>query len=322
MKIPLVSQYAPKEATTKYLKSGTGMLAASGQGLFSSAGIMGGGSIKIQGSEQGITKNLSEKLENLSDIDTDNLAVEISGYIGSALNEILRIGTRIKELNAKLENTEQGQGLNESLNQEISYLKNEIGRIVNSDQFKDALGAGQSVNSSMQHGVVSRRSLSGASGLLGDQFLNMVAGGKTGAVSQVVRGLEKLSSLAGGDSSDLAIKEIMGIAKNIIGVLKGKTAEEVEEQEEEGSQKPVYIHTPKASEASYGVAGNIALSFKSYQGKDLIRAVAMGTETRAEDLLQLSIKMPDSKEDKKEVQKKREAQKDFYSGLQNGVRLQ
>lgn len=321
MKIPLVSQYSNIGSGGSFIKP-TSFGFGGSLSLGSNGGL--GSALKINQSDESVKIDLEGKVEKLSEIDTDDRGIRIGGFMAGALSEIVRLSKRINDLKDNLNSSIGTEEEFAAKQEELIGLANEIERITTSDPFKDALNAAQSVASSMQYGAVSRRSLGGVSALLGDEFLRLVAGGRAGTVSQITRGLEKFSGVSANSllNDDSTANSLISLGSSLLNSLNNAPTEKEAEIKEEAAEEVVYIDPPTLSESSFATAGGIALSFKSYQGKDLIRAIASGHATDPDLLFQLSIKAPDEKDKNDKIKEDEDKSSENKSGVSNGLRVE
>ncbi|MCB0351866.1 MAG: hypothetical protein KDD64_00025 [Bdellovibrionales bacterium] len=283
MTIPLVGQKTIGSSSSPLINSTAGLGGTAGRfsAFRSTLNLSSAGS-----SEDAIRKSLEEE-QPLDEISPEeNGPLRVSGYLASALKELSRLAKDLKELEQKKEEGSPEEGLDDK----ILALQSEVSRIKTSDPFQRALEAGRSIEQSLQRGSVSKRALGSVSSLLGDDYLNLVASGATGAISTIQR---KLEDIASSDDPD----QLINAGKDILKALAGAKAPTKSEEEKEKESEITLIDVPRYSEQQFAAAGALALSLRTYESRDLLQAVAGGYITDPKHLTELILTPPKEDEE-------------------------
>lgn len=266
--IPLVGKGQNNTSASPYLRSSFNVLS----NLRNSN--VDGSTLRIRSAGDGaesdaIKKELSEEPLTAEEInERDDRGIRIGGYLGSALRELGRIAKRLEELQERID-SETNDERKLLLETEKATLTGEVDRIVTSDNFQEAITAANNIVSVLQNGQISRRSLSGANALLGDQFLDLAASGAIGAISTLSRGLEQLQGFDAESFVDSPSRpsSLTNLARELTKALQTRTSSQAETREVESKEQVTFVEAPEFSETSFQAAGDIALSLRIEAGR-------------------------------------------------------
>lgn len=246
--------------------------------------------------------------------------LKIKGFLAGALNELGTLSERLTKLQSRLDSELLNEEQRKGLQGELKQVKDELGRIVDSEPFKKTMEVVGSLTALIQNGSVSRRSLSSATALLGDDFINLAASGSLASVQTISHGLDRLSTLAQNDNVADFTKSIKEESNKLLGLLSRAPAKKQVVQEEQKQESIKLISPPELTQHSFESAGNLALSLRGYSGKDLLRAVAGGFVDNVESISQLIIEAPKKKdEEDDELEKVEKDKAKAQSATRNGL---
>ncbi len=249
-------------------------------------------------------QNTSQEAQEI--LQEEESPIRIQGFFESALREIGRLSKELLDVQDQMENAAAGVPGRELLEAQERLLSEEIQRIVQSDSFQRAVQVADAIETALQTGLVSRRSLSPATALLGDNFLQLASQGNGAAVASLSRGLQDLSDLQASDflASPAAVNAVQEKISQLLSRLQSARFQETPESKEGELESTPLTQAPESSDLSFQAAGEIAISMQMYSGKDLIRAVASGYATNSDELFQLRIESLRQKDDEESEQEK------------------
>lgn len=314
MTLPLVPQRQLGSSFSPYLKSSSSL--SLGQRNFRTFSL----SQRVSGDteEDAVRKTLEEKTENIEEVEKEeSSAMKVSGYLSSALRRLMTLSKEIDETQQDISD-DQNDPKNSLLQEKLDKLTGEIGEIISSDPFQRAQEAIDAIQGSLQNGAISRKALSSVSSLLGDQFLDLATSGASASVSLISQRIDELSRISLDDPESLS-SQLFNIGKDVLSKLRHAKPVKVTEYEKQEQSTIPLIEAPELKEVSFQAAGELALSLRAYEAKDLLRAVGGGFLSDPSVLTQLMIEPPRSKRDEDDQKENEEEQEDMKTATRNGL---
>lgn len=312
MTIPLVGQRRLGESSSPYLRQ-TGFIQNASGSPYSNASIR---SLRKE-TDEAVSNSIQGKATAAEELERDpESPVRIGGYAASALRELIRLSSELDGVEKKTDSVIDGSAQEALLSEREEKIRAEMERIVQSEPFGQALEAARAVESTLQSGPVSRRSLTGAGALLGDEFLNLAAAGASGPISRFTAGLEELS-LLGGESLDP--EKAASKSRELLSVLASAPRSTTAAPIEEEKTSTITIEAPQYTESNFASAGNIALSLRTFEPKDLLQAVISGYSQSPEELYQLTIKAPEPDDEREEREKEYGRTEELKNSSRDGL---
>ena len=317
MTLPLVPQRQLGSSFSPYLKSTSSL--SLGQSQLRTFSL----SQRVIGDteEDAIRKSIEEKTENTEEIKKEDASpIKVGGYLSSALRRLMTLAGEVDDAQKEMTDDENDPK-NSLLQEKLQKLTGEVQEIVSSDPFQKTLEALNAIQSSLQNGAISRRALSSVSSLLGDQFLDLVTSGASASVSLISQRVDELSRLSLDDPAALS-SQLLNIGKDVLGRLRNAKPPKETESEKQGQGAIPIVEAPELKEVSFQAAGELALSLRAYEPKDLLRAVGGGFVSDPSVLTQLMLEPPKSNRDKNKQEENEKEQEDMKAATRNGLDIE